>query len=105
MNDTQNVVMRRLVNETFTEEVLNNVMAVLEMKPVAEKNPVGFLTETEACDFCGNISRTTLWHWKNKGLRSYKIGGRCLYSPEDLKHFVCTLGGAVTAVTKEGEIK
>lgn len=100
MNTIQTEVMKRLVNGTFTEEVLTNVLAVLEMKPVKEKTPAGFLTEKEACDFCGDISRSTLWHWKRNGLRSYKIGGRCLYSPEDLRHFILTVD-TVDAVAKE----
>ncbi len=90
MNITKDIVMKKIVNETFTEEVLNNVWAVLEMKPITEESPVGFFTEKEACDFSGNISRSTLWQWKKKGLKSYKVGGRRLYSPEELKHFIMT---------------
>ena len=60
MQTTQNEVMKRLVNGTFTEEVLNNVLAVLEMKPVKEKTPAGFLTEKEACDFCGHLPEHAL---------------------------------------------
>jgi hypothetical protein len=100
MNLTQNEVMKKLVNGTFTEEVLNNVLAVLEMRPVEDKAPAGFLTEKEACDFCGDISRSTLWHWKRNGLRSYKVGGRCLYSPDDLKRFIQATA-TVGAVEKE----
>lgn len=97
---TQNEVMKKLVNGKFTKEVLNNVLAVLEMRPVKDKTPVGFLTEKEACDFCGNISRSTLWHWKRNGLRSYKVGGRCLYSPDDLKRFILTADTVETTDSK-----
>ena len=45
MSTIQNEVMKKLVNGTFSEEVLTNVLAVLEMKPVKEKTPAGFLTE------------------------------------------------------------
>ncbi len=94
MSTIQNEVMKKLVNGTFSEEVLTNVLAVLEMKPVKEKTPAGFLTEKEACDFCGDISRSTLWHWKKNGLKSYKVGGRCLYSSDDLRRFILTVPSA-----------
>ena len=94
MSTIQNEVMKKLVNGTFSEEVLTNVLAVLEMKPVKEKTPAGFLTEKDACDFCGDISRSTLWYWKKNGLKSYKVGGRCLYSPDDLRRFILTVPSA-----------
>ena len=90
MENVVTMIMKKLVNETFSKEVLNSVLAALEKKPVVEKTPAGFLTEKEARDFCGNISRSTLWHWKRDGLRFYRVGGRCLYSPKDLNRFVTT---------------
>lgn len=97
---TSNQIVKRLVSEDFSEEVLNNVMAVLEMRPV-KKATAGFLTEKEACDYCGNISRSTLWHWKKNGLKSHKVGGRCLYSPDDLSGFILTADPVDTAEKEE----
>ena len=78
------------MNEDFSEEVLNNVMAVLDAQTAPQVRPAGFLEEKEACDYSGNISRSTLWHWTKRGLRSYKVGGRRLYRPEDLNGFICS---------------
>jgi len=99
---TSNQIVKRLVSEDFSEEILSNVMAVLEMRPVMKKSTAGFLTEKEACDYCGNISRSTLWHWKRRGLKSYKLGGRCLYSPADLDRFIYSADPVDTAEKVEG---
>lgn len=50
--------------------------------------PSGFLSEVEARKFCGDISRSTLWIWRRQGLRSYRLNGRRLFLPEDLKRFI-----------------
>lgn len=61
----------------------------------------GFLSVEDALQFCGGISRSTLWHWQKKGLKSYKVGRRCLYRVRDLNKFIYTTDNA----KNQGDIK
>lgn len=47
-----------------------------------------FFNNSDTMRFCGNISRTTLWRWRKKGLRSYKVGNHRLYRASDIVDFI-----------------
>ena len=89
MANQKEQLIAKIATGTFSDEVLEQAMLALTPKaqPLAQA-PSGFLSEAEARKFCGNISRSTLWIWRRQGLRSYRLNGRRLFLPEDLKRFV-----------------
>lgn len=48
----------------------------------------GFLDEKAARRYAGNISRSSLWLWRRRGLKSYPVGGRRLYRAADIDEFI-----------------
>jgi hypothetical protein len=62
-------------------------LAVMEEEDISQLNS-GFLSEKQALSFAGEIHRSTLWNWRQKGLRSFKVNGRRLYDPADLREFI-----------------
>ena len=88
MKTAKDRLLESVVTGNFSEEVLINALAILQMKEIPKENPAGFISEKEARKYCGNISRSTFWHWQKRGPRPYPIGGRRLYLPEDLRAFV-----------------
>ena len=80
MANQKEQLIAKLATGTFSDEVL-------ETQPLTQA-PSGFLSEAEARKFCGDISRSTLWIWRRQGLRSYRLNGRRLFLPEDLKRFI-----------------
>lgn len=89
MANQKEQLIAKLATGTFSDEVLEQAMLALTPKaqPLTQA-PSGFLSEAEARKFCGNISRSTIWIWRQQGLRSYRLNGRRFFLPEDLKRFV-----------------
>lgn len=88
MKNVKEELVISVMTGNFSDEALSNALAILQMKEMPKENPAGFISEKEARKFCGNVSRSTFWHWQKRGLTSYLIGGRRLFQPEDLKAFV-----------------
>lgn len=88
MKSAKDRLFESVVTGNFSEEVLSNALAILQAKEMPKENPAGFVSEKEARKFCGNVSRSTFWHWQKRGLPSYLIGGRRLFLPDELKAFV-----------------
>lgn len=88
MRNVKDKLLESVVTGNFSEEVLSNALAILQMREIPKDAPAGFVSEKEARKYCGNVSRSTFWHWQKRGLRSYLIGGRRLFMPDDLKSFV-----------------
>ncbi len=81
--------LKRILGDDISEEKLNNVLAALtddETRKSSLHDP--FLTEKEACDYCGNIVRSTLWIWRKGGLKSYLVNGRRMFRASDLEAFI-----------------
>lgn len=51
-----------------------------------------FMSEQDARMYAGNIARSTLYLWRKRGLKSYRIGGRRMYRPSDLEKFISSSG-------------
>ena len=68
------------------------IMAAWEAIKGDEKAPVKnerrFLSNKEARQFLGDVSRTSLWRLVKKGLSVYQLGGRQLFKADDLEKFV-----------------
>lgn len=82
-------IMKMVLGDNISEEKLNNVLAALT-EDETRKNSLHdpFLTEKEACDYCGNIVRSTLWLWRKAGLKSYLVAGRRMFRASDLESFI-----------------
>ncbi len=88
MKSAKDKLLESIVTENFSDEILSNALAVLHAKAIPMETPVGFISEKDARKYCGNVSRSTFWHWQKRGLKSYLVGGRRLFLPDDLKAFV-----------------
>lgn len=89
MSNIQTQMVKQLLDGNFSEEVLKDAMMVLNRKPqLTAETPTGFLSEKKAREFCGGIARSTFWQWQNKGLKSYLVGGRRFFLPEDIREFI-----------------
>ena len=89
MANQKEQLIAKLATGTFSDEMLEQAMLALMPKAQSlTQAPSGFLSEAEARKFCGNISRSTIWIWRNQGLRSYRLNGRRFFLPEDLKRFI-----------------
>ncbi|WP_288559158.1 hypothetical protein [uncultured Victivallis sp.] len=88
MKNAKDKLLELVVTGNLSDEVLSNALALLLAKEMPGENPTGFISEKEARKFCGNVSRSTFWHWQKRGLPSYLIGGRRLFLPDELKAFV-----------------
>ena len=87
--DIKTQIMKMVLADDVSEEKLSSALAVLtddEMLKNSLHDP--FLTEKEACDYCGNIVRSTLWHWRKAGLKSYMVAGRRMFRASDLESFI-----------------
>ena len=65
---------------------MNSSISQLEQVPTTLSD-LGFLREQEAARFLGT-SVCTLWRFRKKGLRYYRIGGAIRYKIADLIEFV-----------------
>lgn len=105
MQKIQSELVRKIFEDGVTEEQLQQALCIFQAKKELQQGMENdkFFSEVEARKYSGNVSRSTFWHWKKKGLRSYKIGGRRLYRSEDIKRFVLlqssTVGTADTVDT------
>lgn len=88
MKNAKDKLLELIVMENFSDEILSNALAVLHAKAIPMEAPEGFISEKDARKYCGNVSRSTFWHWQKRGLKSYLVGGRRLFLPDDLKAFV-----------------
>lgn len=87
--DKKTELIKMVLSDAITEEMLNNAIVALQPgknKGTAFQDP--FLTEKEACDYCGNIARSTLWNWRRAGLQSHQVQGRRLFRASDLERFI-----------------
>lgn len=87
--DKRNEIIKMVLGDNVSEEKLNSVIAALtddETRKSSLHDP--FLTEKEACDYCGNIVRSTLWLWRKSGLKSYLVAGRRMFRASDLEAFI-----------------
>jgi predicted DNA-binding transcriptional regulator AlpA len=81
------LIQQALLPET-SEKQICNALQVLKNGLPKENESHRFLSDTEACQYCGNIARSTLWRWRKQGLKSYQVGGRTLYRISDLDAFI-----------------
>ena len=63
-------------------------LAAVRKEEEPSQKKAGFLSEKEALQFAGHITRSTLWGWGQNGLRSYKVNGRRLFDPDDIREFI-----------------
>jgi hypothetical protein len=89
MENVKEKLLTSVITGKFSDEVLSDALAILQGKTLSpEETPVGFMSEKEARKYCGNVSRSTFWHWQKQGLRSYLVRGRRLFLADDLRAFV-----------------
>lgn len=89
----KNAVISRAIDPSTPTENLEYALAILTGKrKIDEECPFGFLSDEEACDYCGGISHSTLWTWRKKGLISYQVGGRRLYRQKDIDSYIINGG-------------
>lgn len=90
MNDIQSQLIAKIVAPGVDETLLKEALSVFDSRnqKITKEIPQDFMSEVQTCKFCGGISRSTLWHWRNAGLKSYQVGGRRLFLAEDVKKFI-----------------
>ena len=89
MDDLQQKVIQAVIGPGLSEERLYAALEVLQTGTTSEaEDDVRFLSDRDACAYCGHIARSTLRHWRSQGLRSHRVGGRRLYRTTDLDQFV-----------------
>jgi len=86
-------LLKLVLGKNLSEEKLDEVILLLSGKvplvvPVNKSGGVGFISETQAREYLGGISRSTLWIWRKDGLKSYMHRGRRLFKPADLDDFI-----------------
>ena len=82
-------IIKKVLEDNVSEEKLNCVLAALtEDESLKNSLHDPFMTEKEACDYCGNIVRSTLWRWRKIGLKSYLVAGRRMFRASDLEAFI-----------------
>lgn len=87
MSKRDDVIRALVAPDKISEEKLEQVLSVI--KGVEPNKMEGFLDDRTARQFCGNVSRSTLWQWRKKnGLKFYSVGGRRFYKSEDLEKFI-----------------
>ena len=89
MEEVKNALIAKIIDPSMTEEALIAALQVLNGK--TEQTTVKaprFLSEKDACEYAGGIAHSTLWHWRQRGLLSYQVGGRRLYRTTDLDKFI-----------------
>jgi len=60
-----------------------------------------YISEKDARKYLGNITRTSIYRFRKKGLRSYSTGGRVLYKKSDLDEFVNDRTNLLNRVNQE----
>lgn len=71
------------------ESRIKEIVASIEQEEKNQKQMFsGFLSEKETMQFAAGASRSTIWSWRKKGLRSYKVNGRRLFDPGDIRDFI-----------------
>ena len=89
MQDVKTKLIQQALLPGTSEERICNALQVLEKGlPTAESNNSGFISEPEACKYCGGIARSTLWRWRSQGLASFLVGARRLYRKSELDMFI-----------------
>lgn len=90
MSELQNKLIAKTFQIGVSNDLLQEALSIFEPKTMnlPKERPQNFMSEKETCRFCGGISRSTLWHWRNAGLKSYPIGGRRLFLSEDVRNFI-----------------
>ena len=89
MQDVKTKLIQQALLPGISEERICNALQVLEKGlPRAEDNNSGFISEPEACRYCGGIARSTLWRWRSRGLASFLVGSRRLYRKSELDLFI-----------------
>ena len=95
MEKTRTELLQKCVDPSTDLSLINDALRILNGVPckpngVKEK----FLSDMEAREYSGNISRTTLWKWRKQGLKAYGVGSRVLYLPSELDKFIKAGGRA-----------
>lgn len=80
------------VDPETPESKIRELLEQIEKKEEEQKqNFSGFLSERAACSYL-SVSRSTLFCYRKRGLKSYKVGSgkgsRRLFSCDDLDNFV-----------------
>lgn len=85
-----NRIRQELITIAATETDLSKIQSGLDAIKTgkSQEHVSGYLSEKGACKFSGNCSRSKLWSMRQEGLKSYKLNGRRLYDPEDIKSFI-----------------
>ena len=69
--------------------VLKELEAVLTgNKNETTANNNGFMSVAAAQEFLGGISRGHLWNLRRQGLKFHRVGGRVVFLPDELRHWV-----------------
>ncbi len=107
MSELQTNLIAKIFQDGVSDDLLREALNIFEPKTtnIPKERPQNFMSEKETCQFCGRISRSTLWHWRRTGLKSYLVGGRRLFLSEDVRNFIIQQSAAVPIAeqSKKGE--
>ena len=93
MEKVKNALLAKIIDPSMTEDTLLSALQILDGK--TEKVSIEaprFISDKDACEYAGGIVHSTLWHWRQRGLPSYQVGGRRLYRTTDLDKFILSEG-------------
>ena len=89
---TRTALIEKIIDRDTDPAALNRALKALNDVNVGmEEKRQCFMSDKDAREFAGGISRGTLWSWRKAGLKFYGIGGRILYKAEDISNYI--IGG------------
>jgi len=89
MSCIKDELIKMAVDPSVPEDSLAQALMVLKGKTLSSDFQADqFLSDEEACHYCGGIAHSTLWAWRKNGLVSHQVGGRRLYRKRNLDNYI-----------------
>ena len=81
-------LVQRSVDSQTDISLVRKALQILEDGGIQNLEAKKYLSDREARVYAGNLSRTSLWQWRKKGLTNHPVGGRILYLASDIDNFI-----------------
>ena len=83
MNGTFIMMQEEDLENAFTK-MLENYLSTHQLSEMSSTDEDKYLSSDQACDYL-HVTPSTLWRMRQRGeIMVHKVGGRCLYSKNDL---------------------